>query len=824
MIFTYLCLYRCRRITLKGYDKIEIHPTSKTQLILGTNGAGKSSLFRIGFSVTPSQKNDFFKGGYKIVKVAHEGHHYELAFNHEENGSAKHSFIRDGIELNMGFTASVQRELVREHFRMTQELHDLLVGSIKFTSMSPLERRNVITKMSETSFEFVLDLYKKLQKSHTYAKNVSKHNTERLTEETGKLLSPDDMDQLNRRSVQLRDELTALFRETRQRSPQVNSLEAEIRTRTEALDKRFKRLMKVDLTPPMGYHFTGLEQLKQAIAFDDQKANEERATIAALGEELQYLENQMEQLKAIEGYDEAYIRKRIQELDAEADDALTYITAGVALNKIDRGQRAMDALIEFMSLINLVSAEEDRRYTDRKVQEARSQFQTYQSQLNGAIQKLGNIQGRLQHIDRCQEVGCPQCGFVFKQGVQQGEDENLQANLLKGETIKQSLEKKLAEQQGFLSEVEDYHQRLNTLNRFRQQHPELGGFWTLVDKSGGLTGGADLMPTCQLYRKDMIRAEQIDKIDQELAPLKETLNTIEKVAGTGSGVRERYYDLKARIEDRYTSLAGFQAESELLGQYLNKHNLFEADCKAYVAEQTQLIQQLDELMEEIRQDELVNVIRRHQGSLAIVENGLTEAEVQHGIVNDLQKDLNQMSQQEQAFKVLLDVLSPKDGLIAEQISVFLNAMIDRMNAAIARVWGYTLALLNCNLAEDDLDYRFPMYAVKPENAVADVNQGSESQMVIVNDAFRRIQYKFQRLHGYPLYIDEIEATFDPVHRINLIPVIKTLIEDDTYGQVFIISHYIATQGSFQDAEIVVLDDAHLSADLNRSYNQHVTFG
>lgn len=823
MIFTYLCLYRCKRLTLKGCDKFEIHPTAKTQLILGTNGAGKSSLFKIGFSVTPSLKSDFFKGGYKIVKVSHRGHHYELTFTYDEAGSVKHSFIRDGVELNAGMTASVQRELVRDHFRMTQELQDILSGSIRFTRMSPLDRRNIITKMSDTDFEYILGLYKTLQKGYTAAKNVVKHNKDRLTVETNKLLTPEDIDQLNQRSEQLREELTMLFKETRHQTPQVNSLQAAIHRQLEDLGKRFKRLMKVDLTPPEGYHYASREALEHQIMLDDRKANEERATLATLGEELQYLESQMAQLQQIEGYDEAFIRKRIAELEAEALDALTYITAGIPLYRIDRGHQAQDDLNEFMGLLHTVDERETNLYTDRKIQEARSEFQACQTQLNNAVQKLGNIQGRLQHIDACQEVGCPQCGFVFKQGVQAGEDQNLQANLTKGEAIRRGLEEKLKVQREFLDEVEDYQRRLHQLNRFRQQHPSLGAFWTLVDLSGGLTGGAALLPTCQLYMKDLIRAEQIDKIDEQLAPLKETLNKIEKIAGSGSGVRERYYDLKARMEDRHESLVGYQAESLMLEQYLAKHRNFEDDYEDYLTEHARLNQQMQDLVEELRQDEIRLTIRKNQGSLAIVEHGLTEVEVQHGIVNDIQKDLTEMALQEQAYKALLDLLSPKDGLIAQQISVFLNTMIDRMNAAIARIWGYNLALSNCNLEEDELDYRFPLYAVSKDNVVPDISQGSMSQLDIVDQAFRLIIYKFMRLQGYPLFIDELEAQFDPVHRHNLIPAIKDLIDDETYGQVFIISHYITTQGSFVDSEITVLDDTHLSADFNRPYNQHVAF-
>ena len=175
--------------------------------------------------------------------------------------------------------------------------------------------------------------------------------------------------------------------------------------------------------------------------------------------------------------------------------------------------------------------------------------------------------------------------------------------------------------------------------------------------------------------------------------------------------------------------------------------------------------------------------------------------------------------EEEALILLEKLLSPRDGLIAEQILVFINTFISSINEVIAKVWGYNLALDTCNLEEGELDYKFPMYIHNADNMVDDIRFGSDSQVDIVNQAFRLVVYKFLGLHGFPLYLDELGRTFDEVHRHNLTLAIKDLMDDEMYSQVFFISHSFESQNSYPNSQIVVIDDSHVT--LKREYNEHV---
>jgi hypothetical protein len=426
---------------------------------------------------------------------------------------------------------------------------------------------------------------------------------------------------------------------------------------------------------------------------------------------------------------------------------------------------------------------------------------------------LANIDGRLHHINNCEAVNCPNCNHTFKQGVEQSEKEKLEANQTKGLEIKRQTATKVAELRSFLEEATEYLRSLDHISGWRQSHAFLKGFWEVIANAGGIAQGSNLKDVCEQYLRDARLVAQILELREKLAPVKESLDTLEKASGDGATIRERYYFLKSRIEETNADINKANKDLSVMEKYHRDLVGYDATTQQLIERHAEMQKHIERLVEAIRQDEIRGVIKAHQTNLSIAETALTESEVQQGIIKDITKEIELMSLRQKAWKAIENELCPKNGMISESIGVFINTLIDRMNAVIARIWGYNLALKRCDLENGELDYMFPLYAVKKENEVPDVKFGSDSQVSIVNLAFRLVVYKFMKLHHYPLYLDEMGRDFDPVHRHNLIFAIKDLIDDDTYSQVFIISHYIDGQASFPDAQFIVMDRDHLDASL-----------
>ena len=160
-----------KRLSLTHIHYLSMTMTEKVIFILGTNGSGKSSLLK-ELSPLPAHSAQFEKDGSKCIEIDHLGFHYILKSDFSTN---KHTLIKQQRSetgdivfednLNPGGTQTVQRELVKKEFGITQELHDLFTGQIKFHRMSVAERRKWFTLFSQSDYTYALAIYQKFKDS-----------------------------------------------------------------------------------------------------------------------------------------------------------------------------------------------------------------------------------------------------------------------------------------------------------------------------------------------------------------------------------------------------------------------------------------------------------------------------------------------------------------------------------------------------------------------------------------------------------------------------------------------------------------------------------
>ena len=161
MIYTYIELESYKRFSLNRIDKFTMTLTSPLQLVLGSNGCGKSSLLS-ELSPLPAHHADFHKSGKKVFKLTHN--HYEYTLKSIFAPHQKHSFLRaapgeEPIELNEGGTAAVQRELVKHQFGFTSEIHEFITGKEPFDRMSPARRKEWFITLCETNYDYAIKVY-----------------------------------------------------------------------------------------------------------------------------------------------------------------------------------------------------------------------------------------------------------------------------------------------------------------------------------------------------------------------------------------------------------------------------------------------------------------------------------------------------------------------------------------------------------------------------------------------------------------------------------------------------------------------------------------
>lgn len=819
MFITKLELYRSSRFHVRGIEKLVIQPSMKTQILLGTNGSGKSSLVRIGFTVMPPKATDFIeKKGYKILHCNRHGHEYELRTIFESK-TPEHHFYCDGEDLNPGRTGSVQMELIREHFNMTYELHDVLTGQVRFTDMSPLQRREWITRLSSADFDYVIKLHNRIKKAQRGAVEVIQHQAGRLVDESAKKLGDNETRELANQSKEMQRQLATLFSMLDTELPSdYQDVSNHILRINAQIESVVERMLKTRLHRPVEVRAGELSDIQEQ---KDELHSERKMLMAALHEvsdQHQLIDKQIHEISILDNIDPLQLQLDIDTLNLQIATLNATFKTGLEPALLARNPNQVSAVDEVIAALHAIIQDEHQEFTREKVQAQQQTMQQLQETYRAGTSRISEIQYRLNHIANCSTIACPKCNHTFKEGVDANEEQHLRDTLRKGESFKQNMESKLESTRNYLTDARERSDRFHDIQALRDRYPYLAGLWNLFNSNGGVQRGRELIPLCRDFIHDSEKAMQIERLGFELAPLIEKMNQLKQLDQAGS-LRDLHTKLTLRIAEIQTRMSAVQQVIAIVEKYYRDRMEFEGnrDVLDRLIEQQQAAFKV--LVDFSFNEEVTAQIKKYQVSLALLETSLTEAEMQAGIVKDIERNLEDMKQREAALKLLERVLSPKDGLIAEQILVFINTFIDKINEVISKVWGYNLALSPCDLEDGELNYKFPMYIHNHKNVIPDIAFGSDSQVDIVNQAFRLVVYKFMRLEGYPLYLDELGRTFDEVHRHNLTLAIKDLIDDETYSQLFFISHSFESQNSYPNSQIAVLDDSHVS--LKRTYNEHV---
>src|SRR5690606_38577050 len=324
------------------------------------------------------------------------------------DGTPEHSFKVDGVELNQGKTESVQRELVSEHFQMTQELHNLLIGREKFTNMAPNRRRDWITKMSAADFNYALGIYNKVKKGARDAAAVVKHNINRLAQETSKLRSQDEQQVLLAKSEELRNELQALMQESNpQLAQRLSQLTAHARELYDEVKPAAAQLASYSIVTLEGQTFTSIQEAEEKLQEEIRDASELEGELASLSEEFENVEQQLREIEQIEGKDPAAIRKRIGELDQAIERARAKLPAGLSLEDCTVTLATQSKIEDLITM--LAGLRTGDRFEADQVTYHENMLDESRQKIEAVNNQLARIETRFEHIRSCAEVQCPNC-------------------------------------------------------------------------------------------------------------------------------------------------------------------------------------------------------------------------------------------------------------------------------------------------------------------------------------------------------------------------------------------------------------------------------
>lgn len=823
MIIRELEIYHNTRLMIRGTTFININFTEIAQLILGTNGCGKSTIVQ-ELSPLPPNGGDYLKNGYKRIVIEHENKSYTLTSTYSIK-AGKHSFIDNetGEELNEGGTQSVQKTLVTQIFKYDQALHDVLTNQLEFTDMTTLQRRDWLTRISGTNLDYAINLFNKLRRAQRDEEAVVKHLTSRLNKESDGLPTTEDLHAIQARFDGL-DKLIKEFYAHRvtENMPSSDEMYDIVNTKISEATNLALELLRTDEAISKGTikSFDELNDVRSRlinqIEVDKDRVKElynEHNDISGLLSQTQDINNE-EQLETF--------KKRLKDIHNEIEQlrgTTSLITeCDNAAQTYGRARGISDALYHLST--ELIDNTEGY-FTKQKRADTQDKIDAFNLSINNKTRELKNVEHNITHIELTDGVNCPKCSFSFRPGVSEADLPMLKEKQLQIEKQIDELQIQKKVLTDYIDEYiiyrDNYLKYMNVLNANRDL-PFLEKHIRPID----LLNDSPRVIGTRLNRclADLNTLAKIESHMPEVYKLEAAIDKVNSVRSSGNYTQERLNKIdsdietiKLRNQDNLIALEKFDKDRM---SYLKMNNLY-----------NQLNNKLDDLSKAMeytyragKKEAIETTITKVNTDLAHVNIQLNEARNKQSVIDDITSQRDKTMLRSNGFKALVTEINPATGLIADYFKQFIDQFVEQMTIIINKVWEHNIEMLPCDVNADGITYKFPLRVNDKPYGPPDGSKGSTSQVSMVNFAFKIVVMVYLGLDDYPLYLDELAPDLDEKHRINIITFVRGFLESKRCSQMFMVSHYATGYGAFTNAEVLILDDANL-LDVPQKYNDHV---
>lgn len=804
------------RLLLNSERTIIIRPKNRIQIIVGTNGSGKSFLLS-QINLMPPQPKFYNKNGVREISGRHQGNTYVLR---SELNPTAHYFYKNGINLNDGRTATVQRELIYQEFGITQFIHELLSGELPFSTLSVDKRREAFTLMSKTDYDYAFWMHKQLKTLTRDLQGAYKLAQQKLTSAEGVNVNLDEIATL--KDLIAKEENNLAFVEPYKTPLPVDSTYAleqtqnrivqEAQTKDGLLDEALKVLEKHKLSEDTEHLETSSENIKSELAKVDGALSVVKNQLGNVSLQLSKIENQdPETLKELQNR-QNHLEVKIQEIKN------TIKTGLVFANPLQAYNAAVALLSDFNVLVEVPVYEE--LYSTLNFQRLEGELEDTKQTLGNTLNKLNQYREELKHLLAVKtqtNVTCPNCQHQFNTEYSEERVSFLNQELESLTVLENQLSLKKTETLETLSKIRTYHEQYRVFREALFKQHSLAEYWASVDYK-------------ELYKT---RPQYLNTL------LTRLINDLDNLTMLQPLISEY---------ERNLSLLNQGDQSELLSDLQSRHHKLSEDLEMYLQTRTVLLTRLNHVTKNIQRVRNVKSLKddldrlksqydtNHETLLeydfAVAVNDiigqcrirlgnysqrLLTLTGQRDHVETLKKEVDGLSLQIEAGKRLVKEISPSEGLIAETLYNVLKTFISQMNQGIRRIATYDLSI---GLSKsEELDYMFPV-SVKGQSPSDDVKQTSRGQEEIINLVFQRVFAAFLGLKSYRMSLDEFGASFDERHKSKVTDIIKLLIDDEVDTQLFLVSHDPQIYNALPNADIFVLHPDNVVLP-DRAYNEHV---
>lgn len=792
-------------------------------ILLGRNGFGKTTLLSL-ITPMPPDNADFGPDGYKEWRYVDERGTFILKGSTGKN--SVHEFIFNGKNLNEGKTLLVQRELVKIHFGVTQQIVNILTGlDVRdlFTTLSAARRKEFLMAVNPNDTSYALKVYEKLKSNYNTIRGGLKTQRQRLVVEEARLTQLATMDaekleiEIAQLDTQIKDALVLHGILSGVEQNDLKPIKLEI-------DNIISRLLGND-TIIKGTRGQYLEQKEAGLR--------RLAHLTTLSTKLSTMHSEITQqlqgldagTQSLEGYKArlGMIEGKLDKLKLDLELTENFF---VGQSFFQEGfYRDEDLLVnahELMEQLRLVHKARDPEATGTKYKGICDRLVIVKNELANLQSDITQINHQLDHYRKADTVSCPECAANFKIGFEKFNPSQLEA--IRDEKVVQlkRFESEAEKLNDYIENNEEWYSSMTAYHRFLRRLREPG---KLLEMSTHFNvGKTDIQVLLECIRRSI----EIDNIIKQITQLEEehqhlltqikyleSSDVTSLFARAGEVERELAYTQRSigrvkeelrKIDDAInTIIADDLLRDKLTFLATDIHTKLIENGKYAIKLKTE--QAIDELCP-LKDQLIANLIR---------------AKSLNSVIDSMKETIADLEKKEKHTLLLMEGLSPVKGLIGYLMNDFLKAVVGNINAIIQQVWTTRLRVMNCSTSktDDDVDlsYSFPVLVGDSDKPNKDIGLCSGGEREIINFAFRVVILRYLGPKcGVPLMMDEVGVALDELHRGRFYSWVEEQHRLDTLPMTFMISHNYAQFSRNLAANFIALNVEGLNVPANM--NQH----
>lgn len=836
MYISKITLHKLKWIkVLSGIETLTIDAKNQVQVLIGTNGGGKSAVLR-ELTPLPAQKNDYERGGYKEITIIHKGHEYVLKNDFLEK-SGKHSFLLDGEELNVSGLASLQTSLCETHLGYTQLVDDLVHCRFKMTVLPPSARKTLIYSISPSTPDFVIELHKKAKSALRACHSNLQLLYKRKKEIEEKLIKDDELSSLTKKKDDLQKKQLELASKISVLEARISTCQSDLTTLDHGKDVTleeglaYKKRLEDTRLAITDRHLTRekVESLDSEIAITEEKLSSLKHTLEDVLQE--YQKYQID----IDAIQDAGIQE-CKTLIQSKNQILQEVAHWRQYRRIDDDRyeahvKARDTIYSIVERMRPETLQDVEGWTHLLDYTYKRELQDRKSTLlHKTTQEEIQLKMGADYCTKCQTkidrlpVGpsvetdsCSSCSFKAyfdrsKQELTEELDRLTKSKSISEEkyrALKMELERVLHTEEALLYKASYLEQVSQALE---------GTVWMMDQKSllrilEGDTASWLNSLTMTLQAQDRLR--EIEELEKSIKEATMTLSTLEKTNTPAVMIlrqvvtdkKKKINELESRIHSLTSKLKLLQDSKRLVTCYhdllaegqttlasLNAWSKYQ-EVKFYLAYLDKDIRHVLYQEKEAIDTELFSIQQVLDAQMKL------KARYQEEIC-DIIKTLER---KQDAYYYLELALSPETGLPYEQTRAFIGAIITNANRVLSKLWTSPIELVMPTSNET----LFAFKAKVNHNDSAPIERLSKSQKAVIDFAFYISILYAAGYIDYPVFFDECEDGFDITHKQTYLEWLKMYVDTMYIPELWLISHDASTYSGFLFKDVTCLNKENI---------------